>query len=438
VKHQTKRDIAIEDTSVPVVVLNLFTHCGVGVIRSRGRLGGPVYCVHANSTAPSLRSRYVRRAFTWDIAREPADASVAYLVDLAQTIGCRPILIPTEDISCLFVDEHADTLAEAYRFPRRPNGLAQTLSSKEGMYHLCRELAIPTPASLFPQRREDAETFARTATFPVMMKGVDTRQFLDAPGAGKVIATSPKHLLAAYEAMTHGSDRRAVVLQEYIPGDAPSVWMFNGYFDENSDCVLGITGQKLRQYPPYIGQTSLGWCIENPEVQQLTRGFMKAVRYTGILDIGFRYDARDGQYKLLDVNPRIGSAFRLFVDQNGLDVVRALYLGMTGQRCRAGVATERRKWVVENYDLVSSVKYYKDRELRPREWLQSFRGVEESAWFSWDDLLPFGAMWTQSVRYLISDLRSDAGKRSWWGAAPPLAVRSAGRQEGGEHHSWEE
>jgi predicted ATP-grasp superfamily ATP-dependent carboligase len=256
-----------------------------------------------------------------------------------------------------------------------------------------------------------------------MMKAVDNRQFLDVPGSGKVIATSPEHLLEAYDGMTEGSGRRAVVLQEYIPGDDSSVWMFNGYFDENSDCLLGMTGRKLRQYPPYIGQTSLGWCVENPEVQQLTRRFTKAVRYTGIVDIDFRYDERDGRYQLLDVNPRIGSAFRLFVDENGLDTVRAEYLDLTGQHVTTGLARERRKWVVENYDLVSSAKYYKDKALRPREWLRSFRGVEESAWFSWDDLRPFGSMWAQSAQYLIRDMRSDAGKRSWWGATRPVAAR---------------
>jgi predicted ATP-grasp superfamily ATP-dependent carboligase len=35
------------------------------------------------------------------------------------------------------------------------------------------------------------------------------------------------------------------------------------------------------------------------------------------VDLGFRYDARDSRYKPLDVNPRIGATFRLFVDAEG-------------------------------------------------------------------------------------------------------------------------
>ena len=56
---------------------------------------------------------------------------------------------------------------------------------------------------------------------------------------------------------------------------------------------------------------------------------MQAVRYRGPLDMGYRFDARDGQYKLLDVNPRIGSTFRLFAAENGLDISRVLYLHLT-------------------------------------------------------------------------------------------------------------
>src|SRR5204863_2564602 len=98
------------------------------------------------------------------------------------------------------------------------------------------------------------------------------------------------------------------------------------------------------------------------------------------------------QYKLLDVNPRIGATFRLFVDANGLDVVRALYLDLTGHHVGRSAATNGRTWLVENHDLVSSVRYIRDHRLTPREWWASLRGVDECAWFASDDLKPFAVM----------------------------------------------
>ena len=58
-----------------------------------------------------------------------------------------------------------------------------------------------------------------------------------------------------------------LMLQEYIPGGDDSIWMFNGYFDANSDCLAGFTGRKLRQTPPYTGVTSLGVCLPNDVVR---------------------------------------------------------------------------------------------------------------------------------------------------------------------------
>jgi predicted ATP-grasp superfamily ATP-dependent carboligase len=200
-----------------------------------------------------------------------------------------------------------------------------------------------------------------------------------------------------YKRLDEG-ERSNIMLQEYIPGGDDTIWMFNGYFDSNSDCRFGITGKKIRQYPNYTGQTSLGVCLRNAFVYETTVRWMKALGYKGILDIGYRYDARDGQYKVLDVNPRIGATFRLFVDQNGTDVARALYLDLTGQPVALGAAREGRKWIVEDADIASFLGYLRDGKLGFAEWLKSLAGIEEAAYFATDDMRPFWKMCSRSLR----------------------------------------
>jgi predicted ATP-grasp superfamily ATP-dependent carboligase len=405
------------DTSVPVVVLNAYTHCSLAIIRSLGRVGIPVYAVHQTRKAPALRSKYCRGVFELSIEEASQEVAVESLQRIAKTVGGRPLLIPTEDASCVFVEDNSDALRESYRFPKRPDGLAQGLSSKREMYNLCKRFDVPTPEAMFPESREDVARFARTAVFPLMVKPVDNREVQDLPGAGKAVVSTGPELLDLFDRFGSGQARPNLVLQEYIPGGAESVWMFNGYFNADSACLVGITGKKLRQYPPYVGQTSLGVCEPNRVVDETTRRFMRAIGYTGILDIGYRYDARDGKYKLLDVNPRLGAAFRLFVADNGLDVARALYLDMTGQPVREGGAVRGRKWFVENYDLVASLKYRRDGLLSIREWSSSFHGVRESAWFAADDLRPFGAMSIASAKYLAG--RRSHAQRAWWRSRAP-------------------
>jgi predicted ATP-grasp superfamily ATP-dependent carboligase len=138
----------------------------------------------------------------------------------------------------------------------------------------------------------------------------------------------------------------------------------------------------------YGGTTSLGVCERNDRVERLTIDFMWALRYQGVLDVGYRYDARDGLYKLLDPNPRVGATFRLFVDEQGLDVVRVLYCDLTRQPVWPGRAHDGRKWLVENHDLDTSLAQLSAGTLTLRRWLASLGGVEEGAWFARDDLRP--------------------------------------------------
>jgi D-aspartate ligase len=403
------QEVAIPVTDTPVVVLGMFNHVGVGLLRSLGRMGVPMYAVHPDARAPSALSRYCRHTHPWDVGRSATEDSVSFLAEVSQTLPARPILIPTEDISALFVEDNAEALRDHFVLPGQPAGLARALSSKREMSELCKRHGVPTPEAHFPTSREDVEKFIATAAFPVVVKLVETPVFdaddLLRVGAGKAITQDASELLEVYDRIQVGA-YGDVLLQEYIPGGPESVWMFNGYFDANSDCLISFTGRKLRQYPPDTGQTSLGLCVWNETVADMTRTFLKEIGYRGIVDLGYRYDERDGKYKMLDINPRLGAAFRLFVATNGLDVPRALYLDLTGQPVPPATPQEGRKWLVENYDLVSCATLGRERRLTFRQWLRSLKDVEEAAWFARDDLRPFGMMWWSSFRIGLSRLRS--------------------------------
>ncbi|HEX5412867.1 MAG TPA: carboxylate--amine ligase [Terriglobia bacterium] len=392
------------DISVPVVVIAPGYH-GHAIARSLGRHGIRVYGVHADPRSPAARSRYWKKNAFWNLAKHPPDVSVDMLLWLGAEIGGRPILLPTDDESCLFVADHAEQLRAGFRFPNQPAGLARLLSSKETMYELCKRHAIPTPQTFFPRSRDDVFEYLKTARFPVVLKGIDTVAFLHSSGKRMAIADDARCLLQLYDEWEKLQPCN-LVLQEYIPGSSGSSWMFNGYFDDNSACLFGITGKKIREYPASGGVTSLGVCVANETVSALTVPFMKALGYRGILDIDYKYDERDGQYKLLDVNPRTGTAFRLFVDQNGTDVVRALYRDLTGQVVERAKPREGRKWLAENFDFISSASNFRHGKLGVLEWIRSFRGLEEASWFAADDLRSFLAMAARSFRWLFQRYKS--------------------------------
>jgi predicted ATP-grasp superfamily ATP-dependent carboligase len=239
--------------------------------------------------------------------------------------------------------------------------------------------------------------------FPVLLKGIDGLRLARNTGKKMVICHDLNELLANYE-LLEDPEKPNLMIQEYIPGGADSVWMFNGYFNSHSECLVSYTGKKLRQSPIHTGATSLGICLKNPSVEESVKAFMKAVGYRGMLDVGMRYDVRDGKYKVLDVNPRIGATFRLFVDTDGMDVARAYYLDMTGQPVKTSAVHEGRRWIVEDMDASASFHYWLERSLTARAWIQSLHGIQEAGYLCGDDPAPAALRMMSVARRLASRL----------------------------------
>jgi len=379
------------DNSTPAVVLPVYNHGSLAAVRTMGRMGVPVYGTHSPKREPATYSRYLRQRFVWDLD-EAADAdTLAYLLEVvAVSIGRPAVLIPAHDAAAIFIAEHAEALRESFIVPNLDPSLARRLVDKRGLHELCLESGTPSPDTMFPTTREEVEAFARDATYPIVIKAISgfLLQGLRHP---TLIVRDEQELLANFEAMAVGDDLN-VMLQQYIPGGPDSVWIFHGYADRDAETIFGFVGNKLREYPVDTGLTTLGVNRRNDEVDTAARRFVKGIGYSGIIDIDFRYDARDGEYKPIDFNPRPGANFRLFVDSQGLDVVRAAYLDLTDQRPVAGAQRLGRRWMAGNWDIAAARQYMSLDRLTAKGWARSLRGVEEDAWAAPDDPAPFMAM----------------------------------------------
>lgn len=377
----------IKDTSTPVVVVNCKL-AALGIMRSLGSQNVPVYGVDSDPRSPALLSAYCKGRFLMSLNEHNHEELLAYLLEIGKGLGRPSILIPTSDETSVFVAERADELSEHFIFPRNSPCLIKALMDKKEMFFLARKYNVPTAYTEFPESVSDVREYIKKTAFPVMVKGILGNRLQERTGKKMVIARDADELLRSYREL-EDPEFPNVMLQEYIPGGDDQIYIFNGYFNRDSDCLAAFTGHKIRQFPVHVGCASLGICTWNETVARITTDFMKAVGYRGILDIGYRYDARDGEYKVLDINPRIGQAFRLFLSENGMDVARALYMDLTGQTPCPVAPREGRKWMIEDFDVISSYHYFKEGSLSLGEWIRSFRRVEEGAWFSLRDPYPF-------------------------------------------------
>ena len=408
------------DLSTPLVILRSIAHTPLGILRSLGRLGVETHVVHRDQRSPAFYSRYCQGKFVCDIDSCSPEKSVAALLEIGRSIGRRSILLPTTDESTMFVADHAAELERWFMVPPQDAELVHAFCNKQSMHQLAQQMGLAVPRTVFPQSREEVEDYAVTAKYPVVLKGIYGLIFRKRSGKTMLLVNSAEELLEKYDRFEEPEEPN-LMLQEYIPGSEDASWMFNGYFNRRSECLLGFTGRKVRQCPVYAGVTSLGVCEDNPKLREASIALLSKLGYSGIVDIDYRFDARDGQYKILDVNPRIGGTFRLFVTDNGMDVVRALYLDMTGQAVNAGKACEGRRWIAEDLDLVSSVRYGRDGALSLESWASSLRGVEESAYFAWDDPLPVVPMLLNDAREMFR--RIHRALRSPMETRPPVRQR---------------
>jgi D-aspartate ligase len=417
------------DTSTPAIVLkfdpNVMHHGGLGVIRSLGRVGVPVYGVHEGPWAPAASSRYLSGRFFWQPSPADVDRVLTGLERLAGHIGQPTVLLTTDDAGAIFLAEHGAELRRWFLFPEPSADLPRRLAGKYSLFEVCRELGVPSPATIIPASLDAARTFASDAGYPLIAKL--TTPWTKGSGLRSTsVVAGRDELDQAYE--TCAKSGAGLMLQEFIPGGRGHDWFFHGYCDANSICRPAFTGVKERSYPADAGLTSLGRSVANEDLREQVTSMLTKLRYRGLLDLDIRLDERNGEYNLLDFNPRLGAQFRLFRDTAGTDVALAAYLDLTNQPIPAGEQVNGRGFLVENYDPISSLAHLRSGTLGLRSWVSSMRTVDETAWFARDDLRPFGLMCLRMGWRLASrPFATDRGR-----TAPARIRYRAGRAASGD------
>ena len=329
------------------------------------------------------------------------------LATLGERIGRPSVLIATDDAGAIFLAEYGEELRRWFLFPTPERHLPRRIAGKDTLAQLCRDAVICCPATEVPSSVADALTFVDRVGLPIFAKLV--RPWEPSPRLrprSTTFVRTRAEVVALCKA--HAGE---VLLQEAVRGGPD--WFFHGYCDAGSRCRPAFTGIKERSYPPRAGLTTLGSTVPNEELGAQVRALLGTLGYRGLVDLDLRWDAGSNRFRLLDFNPRVGAQFRLFEDATGLDVVRAAYLDLTGQPVPDAMPVTGRRFLVENYDLLAAIDYWRRGELGVGEWVRSLRHIDETAWFARDDLAPFGLMCLRfGWRVVERPFRREAGVRS--------------------------
>lgn len=293
------------DANTDAVVLGLGMN-GASMVRQLSRLGYVVCGVSNDPAEPGWHSRYGAKLH----CPHPIDAHddwVAAMAEIGARCVKRPALMATNDLYVLALDRAAASLDPHFRFHGYGHGLKTQLTGKRGMFELAARHGFPMPATAAVDSPAELEAFCKSARWPVLVKP-DLTSFWQKPevvalGYSKVLsAPTPEALVEAFATLNRFGPR--AIAQEVIPGPDTSLLVWIGFVGADGRVRGRTVHRRLRIFPLRYGQSTLAQLADMPEVEAMCERFLAAVGYYGTCGIELKIDARDGQPKLVEVNPR--------------------------------------------------------------------------------------------------------------------------------------
>jgi D-aspartate ligase len=359
-------------------------HPGLGVARSLGRRGIPV-CVVDDQQSVSAFSRYVKTFVKVADLRDERK-TIESVLEVGRRFGLKNwVLFPTRDETVAAFSRHRGELEQFFRVTTPHWETVQWAWNKKNTYELATKLNIPCPQTFNP--RGPDELGALEAHLPLAIKPAVKENFFYATGAKAWRAETMLQLRQMYAKAARQIPPEQILLQQIIPGDGRRQVSYCAFF-RNGQAHGTLIARRSRQHPPEFGRAATYVeSIELPAIEGLAERFLVAINYYGLVEVEFKQDPRDGEYKLLDVNARTWGFHRLGFAA-GIDFPHLLFadqLGQapTGRRGEPGIG-----WLRLLTDIPTALSDLVHGRLKVGAYVASLRSTKIESVFCKEDPLP--------------------------------------------------
>ena len=357
---------------------------GLGIVRSLGHHQVPVGLID-NELSIARFSRYATFAEKVSTFGNAA-RTVEILLDLARKRDLQGwVLYPTRDETVAAISEYKEELERVYRVPTACWNTIKNLWDKRNTYDLAAHLGIPAPRT---QRvRDEKDLDHLEVKFPVAIKPAIKEHFVYATAVKAWRANNRAELKDCFERASQFMPVDELLIQDLIPGDGNNQYSYCAFFKKGR-AVSKLVACRRRQHPLEFGKSSTYVeSIELPLLEEYSERFLRAIDYYGLVELEYKYDARDGQYYLLDVNGRTWGYHTIGL-RAGVDFPYLLFLDQLNEpieqsRGKAGV-----RWIRLVTDLPVGLLGILQGKLRAGSYLRSLGNFDEEAVFSRDDPMP--------------------------------------------------
>ena len=238
------------------------------------------------------------------------------------------VLFPTADIEIISIYKIIDEIKNFCFIPFNEKNVIQS-HEKLVQYKFCEQLGIPYPRTVNIDKTSDIENI-KELMFPVIIK----------PNIKKPNVEVFRNLILNED---QNLEDKKVILEEYlnkgitflaseiIPGSGDNIYAYVGYRSKKGKILNEWIGKKLSQFPDDFGVFASATNQAPETVREQGRKLIEAMDLYGILEPEFKYDHRDGKYKLMEINLRSMMWHRVG-NLSGVNLQYTQWLDATGQK----------------------------------------------------------------------------------------------------------
>jgi predicted ATP-grasp superfamily ATP-dependent carboligase len=357
---------------------------GLGIARSLGRRGIPV-CIIDDEHSIARYSRYATHFVRVKDLRDEQE-TIRTVLDIGRRFKLQDwVLYPTRDETVAAFSLNHEILSQSFRVPTPKWNIIQWAWDKRKTHELALKLGIGTPKTWFPNCIQDLAQI--DAKFPLVIKPAIKEHFFYQTGAKAWRADNRGDLMDCFQRAAGFVPSGEIMIQDLIPGGSEQLFGCCAFF-KGSSAVGTMVTQYKRQHPPLFGRScTLVETVEHPEVEALAHKFLKAMDYYGLVELEFKLDSRDGQYKLLDVNARTWGYHALGATA-GVDFSSMLFEDQIEKNVRPKRARPGITWIRLATDFPVGILAVLRRQISPLAYLKSVTTFDAESVFTFDDPLP--------------------------------------------------
>jgi len=268
----------------------------LGIARSLGAHGIPVWVIDAVRSIAHF-SRYTKRSIISN--RDP----VQLLMEEGHKHNLKDwVVFPVADSHVELLAAHHATLSSIYQITTPPEDVAKFALDKRLTYRTAAELGIATPWTRVI--RSSTEVDAKNLPYPVILKPAINHHFVPHTNVKALSVDNAADFHRQFAEMSKTIPAEEILIQERIPGGGENQFSCAALCKEGQ-AYATLIARRTRQYPLDFGNaSSFVETIDQPVVEADGRKWLERVGFDGMAEVEFKFDPRDGKYKILDVNIR--------------------------------------------------------------------------------------------------------------------------------------